>query len=189
MSILRPFPTQKEIKLSSHKYIVSKTDPKGKIIYANEYFSEVCGYKEYELIGSPHNIIRHPDMPKAVFYLLWEHIQNGQNISAVVKNLAKNGDHYWVMTDFEIRRNTDRTAITQYVAFRHAVSKKVIQEIEPLYAKMLEIEKSDGMTASIDYLNDFLKNKQMNYNQYIEDLAKPRGLAAKLFAKMKTLLD
>ncbi len=189
MSILRPFPTGKEIKLSSHKYIVSKTDPKGKIIYANEYFSEVSGYKEYELVGAPHNIVRHPDMPKAIFHLLWEYIQNGKNISAVVKNMTKNGDHYWVMTDFDIRRNTDRTEITQYVAFRHAVSKKVIQEVEKLYAKMLELEKAEGMSASIDYLNKYLEVKQMNYNQYIEDLARPRGLAAKLFAKMKTLLD
>jgi PAS domain S-box-containing protein len=186
---MRPYPTQNEVKLSSHKYIVSKTDAKGKILYANEYFSEVCGYKEFELVGAPHNIIRHPDMPKAVFYLLWEHIQNGQNISAVVKNLTKNGDYYWVVTDFEIRRNSVTKEINQYVAFRHSVSKKVIKEIEPLYAKMLEIEKADGMMASIDYLNRVLEAKQMNYNQYIEKLAKPSGLAGKLFEKMKQLFD
>jgi PAS domain S-box-containing protein len=189
MSIIRPYPTKNEIKLSSHKYIVSKTDARGKILYANDYFSEVCGYKEYELVGAPHSIVRHPDMPKAVFHLLWEHIQHGQNISAVVKNLTKNGDYYWVVTDFEIRRNSATGEINQYVAFRHSVSKKVIKEIEPLYAKMLEIEKSEGMAASIDYLNRILEEKQMNYNQYIEKLAKPGGLAGKLFAKMKRLFD
>ena len=189
MSLTRPYPTGNEIKLSSHKYIVSKTDPKGKILYANDYFCEVCGYKEYELVGSPHSIVRHPDMPKAVFHLLWEHIQNGQNISAVVKNLAKNGDHYWVVTDFEIRRNVATKEINQYVAFRHAVSKKVIKEIEPLYAKMLEIEKADGMAASIQYLDDFLASKRLNYNQFIEQLAKPSGIAGKLYEKMKRLFD
>jgi len=189
MSIARPLPTQNEIKLSPHKYIVSKTDARGKIIYANEYFTEICGYKEHELVGAPHSIIRHPDMPKAVFYLLWEHIKNGQNISAVVKNLAKNGDYYWVVTDFEIRRNSSTGEITQYVAFRHSVPKKVVKEISELYAKMLEIEKADGMQASIDYLNRLLEEKQMNYNQYIEQLAKPRGLAAMLFAKMKKMFD
>ncbi len=189
MAIMRPYPTDKEIKLSAHKYIVSKTDPKGKILYANEYFSEVCGYKEYELVGSPHNIVRHPDMPKAIFYLLWEHIQNGQNITAVVKNMAKNGDYYWVVTDFEIRRNSITNEINQYVAFRHAVSKKVLKEIEPLYAKMLEIEKSDGMMASVDYLNNYLESRKMNYNQYIEQLARPTGIAAKLFEKMKKFFD
>jgi len=189
MSIMRPYPTNNEIKLSSHKYIVSKTDPRGKILYANDYFSEVSGYKEYELVGAPHSIVRHPDMPKAIFHLLWEHIQNGQNISAIVKNMAKNGDHYWVVTDFEIRRNTVTKEISQYVAFRHAVSKKVLNEIEPLYARMIEIEEADGMSASIEYLNRYLQDKQMNYNQYIEQLAKPSGLAGKLFQKMKKLFD
>jgi len=189
MAIMRPYPTQKEIKLSSNKYIVSKTDAFGKIIYANEYFTEVSGYKESELIGANHNIIRHPDMPKAIFYLLWEHIKSGQNISAVVKNLTKNGDHYWVITDFEIRRNSVTKEITQYVAFRHAVSRKVLEEIEPLYQTMLKIEDAHGMEASVEYLNGYLEERRMNYNQYITDLAKPRGLAAVLFGKMKKMFD
>ncbi len=189
MSLMKPYPTNKEIKLSSTKFIVSKTDPKGVIIYANEYFQEVSGYKEYELVGSPHNIVRHPDMPKAVFYLLWDHIKNGTNITAVVKNMARNGDHYWVVTDFEIRRNRNTNEITQYVAFRHSVSKKVLQEIEPLYAKMLEIEKADGMKESVEYLNRYLADKKMNYNQFIEQLAKPSGLAGKIFDKMKKMFS
>ncbi len=185
MSIDRPYPTGKEIKLSSHKFIVSKTDSRGIITYANEYFSEVSGYKEFELVGSPHNIVRHPDMPKAIFYLLWKHIKNGVNISAVVKNMAKNGDHYWVVTDFEIRRNRSTNEITQYVAFRNAVSKKVLKEIEPLYSRMLEIEKADGMEKSVEYLEKYLDERKLNYNQFIEQLAKPTGVAAKLFEKMK----
>jgi len=189
MSVPHPTPTNKEIKLKKHKYIVSKTDAKGKILYANEYFSQVCGYAVQELVGAPHNIIRHPDMPKAVFYLLWEHIQNGRNISAVVKNLTKNGDYYWVVTDFEIRRNSETDVITQYVAFRHHVPGKVIKQIEPLYAKMLEIEQVQGMEASIEFLQSFLDEQQMSYDQYIEKLARPSGLAAKLFERMKKLFD
>jgi len=189
MAIMRPVPTGKEIKLSTKEFIVSKTDPKGIIVYGNDYFTKVSGYKETELIGSPHNILRHPDMPKAVFFLLWEHIQNGHNISAVVKNMAKNGDHYWVVTDFEIRRNSITKEVSQYVAFRQAVPKRVVEEIEPLYAKMLEIEKVHGMDASVEYLNSFLEEKRMNYNQYVEQLAKPRGLAAVLFGKMKKMFD
>ena len=189
MSLVPPSPTQNEIKLSAHKYIVSKTDAQGKIIYVNEYFTEVSGYMEYELVGSPHSIIRHPDMPKAVFHLLWHYIQQGRNISAVVKNLTKNGDYYWVVTDFEIRRNNTTNAITQYVAFRHSVPRRVIEEIEPLYAKMLAIEETEGMQASVDFLVALLEEKQMDYNQYITQLAKPRGIAATLFAKMKKMFD
>lgn len=74
MSVLRPVPTGNEIKLDSKKFIVSKTDVTGKIVYGNSYFTEISGYKESELIGAPHNILRHPDMPKALFYLMWEHL-------------------------------------------------------------------------------------------------------------------
>jgi len=189
MPVTRPFPTNNEIKLSSHKYIVSRTDPKGVITYANDYFSEISGYKEFELVGKPHSIVRHPDMPKAIFFLLWKHIQHGVNISAVVKNMAKNGNYYWVVTDFEIRRNKVTGEISEYVAFRHSISKKVIKEIEPLYARMLEIEKSKGMDASVAFLEEYLEDKSMNYNQYIEQLAKPTGIAGKLYDKMKSLFS
>jgi len=181
-----PKPTGREIKLSKKRIIVSKTDMKGVILYANDYFSEVSGYSEVELIGQPHNIVRHPDMPKAVFYLLWETIKQGKNITAVVKNLAKNGDHYWVVTDFEIFQDSMGN-ISQYIAYRQAVSPQVLEQIEPLYAKMLEIEKVHGMKASVEYLNSFLEERKMSYNEFISELAKPKGLAAKLFEQMKKL--
>jgi len=181
-----PEPTGKEIKLSKKRIIVSKTDMKGIILYANDYFSEVCGYSEVELIGKPHNIVRHPDMPKAVFYLLWQTIQQGKNITAVVKNLAKNGDHYWVVTDFEIQKDSMGN-IYQYTAYRRAVPRQVLETIEPLYAKMLEIEQVHGMKASVEYLNSYLAERKMSYNQYIDELAKPRGITAMLFEQMKKM--
>ena len=186
MSVPRPIPTGKEIKLNPKQYIVSKTDTTGKIIYGNDYFSEISGYKETELIGQPHNILRHPDMPKAVFYLMWQYLQNGRNIMAVVKNLSKNGNHYWVVTDFDIKR--DRSGnVRHYIAFRQAAPKHVIKAIEPLYARLLEVEKEHGMEASIEYLNGYLEEKHMNYDQFIEDLAKPKGLGAMFFATMKKM--
>ncbi len=189
MARQHPAPTDHEIELDPAKYIVSKTDDKGRITYANEYFTQVCGYSERELLGAPHSIIRHPDMPKAVFFLLWEHIQNGKNISAVVKNLTKNGDYYWVVTDFEIRYYPDSDEIYEYIAFRHFVPKKVRKEVEKLYARMLELEKADGMDASVAYLNAFLEKQGMDYNAFIDHLAKPKGLAAKLFGRMKKMFD
>ncbi len=184
--MIHPHPTGKEIKLGSKDMLVSKTDAKGNITYGNSKFVEIAGYKESELIGSAHNILRHPDMPKAAFYLMWQSIQNGKNIMAVVKNLSKNGDHYWVTTDFEIQKNKEGK-IRNYIAFRHTASKNVVKVIEPLYAKMLEIEEEHGMDASIDYLEAFLEEKKMSYNQFIEDLAKPKGIAAIVFDKMKKL--
>jgi PAS domain S-box-containing protein len=186
MSMINPHPTGKEIKLNSKDMLVSKTDTTGVITYGNSKFVEISGYKESELIGSPHNILRHPDMPKAIFYLMWQSIKKGRNIMAVVKNLAKNGDHYWVTTDFEIKRNREGK-IVNYIAFRYPASKNIVKVMEPLYVRMMDIEKEHGMDASVEYLEAFLEEKKMSYNQFIEDLAKPKGIAAVLFDKMKKL--
>jgi len=157
--MIKPTPKDEEIQLDPKRYIVSETDSKGKITYCNDYFKEVSGYTEEELIGSPHNIVRHPDMPRVVFKLLWETISKGKNINAVVKNLAKDGRYYWIFTEFEIRKNTDTGEVIGYHASRKTISKHVIEVIAKLYAKLLEIEKQDGVNASQDYLVKFLKEK------------------------------
>jgi len=182
----KPIPTKKEIKLSAQKMLVSKTDASGIIRYCNDNFIEVSGYTESELINAPHSIVRHPDMPKAIFYLMWDHIQHDQNIMAVVKNLSKNGDHYWVTTDFEIRRNREGK-IKNYMAFRQAPPKNVIKVIEPLYAKMLQIEHEHGMDESLEYLEGFLDEKGMSYDEFIKDLAESKDMAGTLFNKLKDL--
>jgi PAS domain S-box-containing protein len=155
----RPIPLDEEIPLDPKRYIVSETDEKGKITFCNDYFIEVCGYTQEELIGKPHSMIRHPDMPRVVFKLLWETISQGKNINAVVKNLAKDGRYYWIFTEFESRRDTDTGEIIGYHAARKSISKHVIEVIADLYAQLLEIEKADGMEASEKYLVNFLKEK------------------------------
>ncbi len=155
----KPTPIDKEIKLDPKKYIVSETDAKGKITYCNDYFMEVSGYSEKELIGKPHSIVRHPDMPKVVFKLLWETISKGKNINAVVKNLAKDGRYYWIFTEFESRKNQDTGEIIGYHADRKSISPHVLEIIADLYAKLLEIEKKDGVEASENYLVEFLKER------------------------------
>jgi PAS domain S-box-containing protein len=153
----RPTPIDEEIILDSKRYIVSETDAKGKITFCNDYFLEVSGYSRDELIGKSHNIVRHPDMPKVVFKLLWETISKGKNINAVVKNMAKDGRYYWIFTEFESRVDTDTGEIIGYHAARKSISKHVLEIIESLYAKLLEIENSDGVDASQEYLVSFLK--------------------------------
>ena len=148
-----------EIQLDPKRYIVSETDAKGKITYCNDYFIEVCGYSKEELIGQPHNIVRHPDMPKVVFKLLWETIKQGKNINAVVKNRAKDGRFYWIFTEFEMRKDNDTAEIIGYHAARKSISKHVIEIIAELYSKLLEIEKNDSIEASEKFLIEFLKDK------------------------------
>ena len=96
MKISSVQPTGRERMFSENDIIVSKTDLKGIITYANQTFLDVSGYSEEEILGQPHNIIRHADMPQCVFKLLWDTIKEGQEIFAHVENMSKNGDHYWV---------------------------------------------------------------------------------------------
>jgi len=168
----KPTPKDEEIILDPKRYIVSETDEKGRITFANDYFMEVAGYTQEELIGKPHNIVRHPDMPRVVFKLLWETIQSGKNINAVVKNLAKDGRYYWIFTEFEIRKDTDTGEIIGYHASRKTISKHVIEIIADLYKELLKIEKESGIDASEKHLINFLKEKgdDMEFTNIMEEI-------------------
>jgi len=160
----------KEVSWDKTQVIMSKTNAFGIIEYANEVFVDVSGYEDYELMGQPHNIIRHPDMPKVIFKVLWENLKNGKNFHAIVKNLAKSGRYYWVITDFEISRD-ENDVIVNYFGRRQAVPQEVIAlHIEPLYKKLLQIEAASGMEFSEKYLIGFLEEKKKSYVEYIKDL-------------------
>lgn len=160
----------KEVAWDKTQVIMSKTNSRGIIEYANEVFVDVCGYEDYELMGQPHSIIRHPDMPKVIFKVLWEKLKNGENFHAIVKNLAKSGRYYWVITDFEISKNSEGE-IVNYFARRRAVPQEVItSHIEPLYKKLLQIEGASGIEYSEKYLNGFLEEMNKTYVQYILEL-------------------
>jgi len=182
----KSIPESQEIKLDPKKYILSKTDTKGIIEYGNEYFVEISGYSEEELIGKPHNIIRHPDMPKIVFKLLWQRIKNREDITAVVKNLAKDGRYYWVMTEFDIKVDKITDEITGYFAYRRAAPQKAIDAVVPLYKKLVDIEKVSGMEGSGKYLTALLESKNMTYDQFINEITgKNSGIMKLWFKAMK----
>ncbi|MCJ7765971.1 MAG: PAS domain-containing protein, partial [Thiovulaceae bacterium] len=101
----RATPINEQVKLDKYTYIMSRTDTKGNIEFGNDYFFEISGYSREELMGKPHNTIRHPDMPRVIFKMMWDRLKQGKNIFALVKNLAKDGRYYWVTTKFEIRKN------------------------------------------------------------------------------------
>jgi PAS domain S-box-containing protein len=160
----------KEVSWDKTQVIMSKTNAFGIIEYANEVFVDVSGYEDYELMGQPHNIIRHPDMPKVIFKVLWENLKNGKNFHAIVKNLAKSGRYYWVITDFEISRD-ENDVIVNYFARRQAVPQEVVAlHIEPLYKKLLQIEAASGVEFSEKYLIGFLEEKKKSYVEYIKEL-------------------
>ncbi|MCD6653577.1 MAG: PAS domain-containing protein [Sulfurovum sp.] len=166
--MIKPTPIDEEIQIDPKRYLVSRTDKHGVIDFANDYFAEISGYSKEELIGKPHSLIRHPDMPKIIFKLMWDRIQKGENLLALIKNLAKDGRYYWVFTSFEPQRDTDTGEIFGYKASRKAAPKDAVEIIDALYKKLVALEKEGGMEASFEYLDKFLKEKDPNLE--IQDL-------------------
>ncbi len=167
--MVKPVPNNNEKTFNDNEIIVSKTDTKGKITYGNEIFIRMSGYAEEELLNQPHNILRHPDMPRAIFKLLWATVQSKEEINAYVKNLSKDGSYYWVLAN--VTPSFDQNDnIIGYFSVRRKPSKEAISFISSLYTTLLQIEKSRGMEASIEHLNNLLKEKGMSYEEFILSL-------------------
>jgi PAS domain S-box-containing protein len=165
----RPTPNSNRYDLKANDFIVSKTDLKGKITYCNQIFMQLAKYSETELIGTPHNIIRHPDMPRIVFKLLWDRIQNKEEIFAFVKNLSKDGGYYWVYANVTASLDANGNIIGYY-SVRRKPSEEGIKVTGELYVKLLELERNGGMEASGRFLNDLLKEKGVSYDELIATL-------------------
>ncbi|MFK5881611.1 MAG: PAS domain-containing protein [Sulfurospirillum sp.] len=162
-------PTNIEFELSEQGFLVSKTDRKGVITYCNEPFMKAAGAQERDLLGKPHNVVRHPDMPRAVFKLFWEKIQNGGEIFAYVKNLRFDGGFYWVYANVTASFD-ERENIIGYYSVRRKVNPKGLNIIKPIYEKILSLERNGGMSESERYLNDLLKEKGISYEEFSNDL-------------------
>ncbi len=128
--------TQQEYIVPEGATLVSTTDLKSRITYCNPSFIEVSGYRREELIGQPHNMIRHPDMPQEAFRDMWATIESGQPWSALVKNRRKNGDHYWVVAN--VTPVLEHGEVTGYMSVRTRVTREQVASAEALYAGMRE---------------------------------------------------
>ncbi len=168
----RPTPIDEEIVLDNTKYIESSTDLKGIITDCNDYFAEISRYSKEELIGQPHSIVRHPDMPKVAFKILWDRLKSGQNINLAVKNLAKDGRYYWVFTHFDFKKDLNSGQIIGYTAYRKTISKKVTDTLLPIYKELVAIEQKDGMDASYKYLMDLLDSHNLTIDTLLDEFYK-----------------
>ena len=158
-------PKNNERKFNENELLVTKTDIKGVITYANQAFINIVGLTEEELVGKPHNIIRHPDMPKIIFKLLWDSLKSNDEIHAYVKNLCIDGSYYWVMAN--VTPSFLDGKIVGYHSARRVPTQNSIAIIEPLYKKLLSAERSGGINASQKILDDLLKEKGMQYDEFI----------------------
>ncbi len=152
--------------MQENDFIVSKTDLKGKITYVNKIFMEMAEYTEEELLGQPHNIIRHPKMPKAVFKYLWDTVVKKEEVFAYVLNKTKDANEYWVYANITASLD-DAGKIIGYYSVRRKPNPQALKIIEPLYAQMLEVEKSAGVEASFKVLTDILAEKGVSYDEFI----------------------
>jgi methyl-accepting chemotaxis protein len=128
--------SNKEVQLRDDCLIVSKTNLKGQITYVNKDFLEVSGFDEAELIGEPHNIVRHPDMPAEAFADLWQTLKAERPWTGLVKNRCKNGDHYWVLAN--VTPIVESGQITGYLSVRRKPARDKIDETEAIYRKFLD---------------------------------------------------
>jgi len=165
--------TDKERVMRDDDFIVSKTDLKGRITYANKIFKEFSGFEEHEYLGKQHNVIRHPDMPRCVFKLLWDHIQGGKEIFAFVKNICKDGSYYWVLAN--VTPSLDEAGnVLGYYSVRRKPNPHALPIVTQLYRQMLSEERAagsrDAIAASNRVLEQFLKEKGQSYEELILSL-------------------
>ncbi|MCB0337194.1 MAG: PAS domain-containing protein [Bdellovibrionales bacterium] len=164
-------PTGKEAFFGEEEIIVSKTDLTGRITYANDVFLKVAGYTEKELLGTAHSVIRHPDMPRCVFKLLWDTIQSGNEIFAYVVNLCKNGDHYWVLAHVTPTFDNHGT-IVGYHSNRRVPERAAVKAASDLYRMLLDEEKKydrkeEATLASTSTMLNLLAKNDIAYEEFV----------------------
>ena len=164
-------PTENETVLKEGEFIVSKTDLKSKITYGNKYFISISGWSEKELLGTPHNIVRHPDMPQCAFKMLYHLIENGEEFFGFVKNLKKDGGYYWVFANISPSFDENGNMVGYY-SVRRKPRDGFKEIIEPLYKTLKDIEEKEGMEASFAEVEKLLKSKNLTFNELMLGIQK-----------------
>lgn len=164
-------PTGVERMLGRDELVVSKTDAKGLLTYVNDVFCRMAVAHEADLLGRPHNVIRHPDMPRAIFKCMWETIASRQEIFAYVKNMGLDGSHYWVFAHVTAS-GWGEGSVTSYHSNRRAPAREAIEVVEPLYRTLREIERqtassSEGLQASTAALHEHLAARGLGYDEFV----------------------
>lgn len=153
--------------------IISKTDPTGRITYANRTFMRISNFAERDLLGVQHNIVRHPDMPRGAYQLMWDTLKSGEEFFALVKNMTADGHFYWVFAN--VTSDLDSNGqLKGYFSVRRQAPKNAIREITAVYEQMLRVEQQAGPAnapaASVKWLMDHLQAQNTRYERFVLDL-------------------
>ena len=168
---IMPQASDQEIRIAEDDFIVSKTDPKGKITYCNRVFMKIAGYQEDELLNQPHNIIRHPDMPRSVFRFMWNTLQEGKEFFGIVKNRTKSGGYYWAFANVTPSYDANNLLLGYY-SVRRCPTRESVTAMESLYREMLTEEQKHSsaqkaMDASMELLHKFIEKTGQTYEEFI----------------------
>lgn len=160
---------------SESEIIVSKTDLGGRITYANDVFLRVAGFDEEEVLDKPHSLVRHPQMPRSVFKLMWDTLGSGAEIFAYVINRCKNGDHYWVLAHVTPTLNA-KGDIISYHSNRRVATKSAVATVSEIYRALSDEEQKsqyskEGMVSAGKLLNRMLVEKGCSYEELIFSLS------------------
>lgn len=156
----------REVVFEENEFIVSKTDLQGKITYGNELFIKISGYSEKELLGVSHNILRHKDMPKLIFKLLWDTVRGGKEIIAFVKNRTKGNDYYWV--EAQVTPSFDSSGnIIGFHSARRKPKRDSVEFFDKLYKELVAIEEKSGVSGANKRLEEILALQGVAYEQFI----------------------
>jgi aerotaxis receptor len=163
-------PTRQEVHFPAENMIVTKTDLSGRITYVNRTFMNISGFAERDLIGVQHNIVRHPDMPRGAFRLLWNTLEAGREFFGFVKNMTIDGHFYWVFAnitpDFD-----DRGRAHGYFSVRRPPPVDAVRAVVPLYESMLKVEREAGAAtapdASLALLEKILADQHTDYDRFV----------------------
>jgi PAS domain S-box-containing protein len=164
-------PTGEARTFAPDELIASKTDLRGVITYANDVFLRISRYELDEVLGRPHNLIRHPEMPRAVFALLWQTLSEGRELFAYINNLASDGAHYWVLAHVTPSYSADG-AVIGYHSNRRRPSPGAIRTVTPLYRRLVEEERRHptakaAVAASSRLLDELVAAEAGSYEEFI----------------------
>jgi PAS domain S-box-containing protein len=159
-----------EKKLNENEVIVSATNNRGDIIYANAEFVKISEYSKTELYGNPHNIVRHPDMPKAIFKHIWSQLLSQKPVVAYIKNYTKDHDkYYWVKA--LLCPVVENGNIIQLTSYRTKPMDSTIEQIKQVYRLISDYERSNGVDQSLSFFYNYLKDRKLTYESFINKLS------------------
>lgn len=166
----------REVQLKEDELIVTKTDSTGHITYANRVFMQLAEYPESELLGKPHNLIRHPDMPRGVYRLMWKTLQAGREFFGVVKNYTASGNYYWVLANVTPDYDS-KNKLEGYFSVRRPPGRRAVETVIPIYARMCQLEstlnKASAPDASMEWLLAELDKQGHSYESFVLSLLDP----------------